>query len=168
MSTTTMMGQSPSRSHRHPVLTRELPKDSPELSDVSGEGDVGVQDDDFGEVGGQRLGKCQLHQPIDAGVVLVGDPRHLWLQGDTVSGRGMAMSFLARAQWLCSRADEASRGAEPLSNQQGCGTSRKRVKYPPPPSRSCCSPGTLQVPGWERKGGECGGDQVPAFSSSAL
>jgi len=85
----------------HPVLTRKLPKDSPELSDVSGEGDVGVQDDDLGEVGGQRLGKRQLHQPVDAGVMLVGDPRHLRLQGDTLSGPGTAMLIPARAGRLC-------------------------------------------------------------------
>lgn len=36
----------------HPVLTRKLPEDSPELSNVSGKGDVRVQDNDLGEVGG--------------------------------------------------------------------------------------------------------------------
>lgn len=34
--------QGPSKSQGHPVLTRKLPKDSPELSNVSGKGDVGV------------------------------------------------------------------------------------------------------------------------------
>lgn len=36
----------------HPVLTRKLSEDSPELSNVSGKGDVCVQDNDLGEVGG--------------------------------------------------------------------------------------------------------------------
>lgn len=85
--------QGSSGSQGHLVLTRKLPKDSPELSDVSGKGDVGVQDNDLGKVGGQCLGKRQLHQPVDARVVLVGDPRHLWLQGDTASGLGTAMAF---------------------------------------------------------------------------
>lgn len=40
------------RPQGHPVLTRKLSKDSPELSNVSGKGDVRVQDNDFGEVGG--------------------------------------------------------------------------------------------------------------------
>lgn len=37
-------------------LTGELPEDSPQLGDVSGKGDVRVQDDDFGEVRGQSFG----------------------------------------------------------------------------------------------------------------
>lgn len=61
--------------------TGELLKDSPELRDVRGEGDVRIQDDDLGQVGGQGLGQRQLHQAVDTGVVLVGDPRHLRLAG---------------------------------------------------------------------------------------
>lgn len=104
-----------------PVLTRKLPKDSPELSDVGGKGDVGVQDDDLGKAGGQRLGKRQLHQPVDAGVVLVGDPRHLRLQSDMASGLGTAMPFPCPGRTaVCARhpaqrrpAEEHNRAVEP-------------------------------------------------------
>lgn len=52
----------------------------PEFSDVSGKGDVSVQDDDSMQVGGQRLGEHQLHEAVDPRVVLVWDPRHLRLK----------------------------------------------------------------------------------------
>ena len=60
--------------------TCELPEDSPELGDVSGEGDVCVQDDDLSHVCGQCLGESQLHQAVDSRIVLIRDPRHLRLQ----------------------------------------------------------------------------------------
>lgn len=58
-------------------------EDSPEFSDVSGEGDVGVEDNDFLQVGGEGLGENQLHQAVDPRVVLVWDPGHLRLQHKT-------------------------------------------------------------------------------------
>lgn len=57
-------------------------EDGPELGDVGGKGDVGVEDDDLVQVGGQGFGEHQLHQAVDPRVVLVGDPRHLRLRGN--------------------------------------------------------------------------------------
>ena len=54
-------------------------EDGPKLGDVGGEGDVGVQHDDLLEVRGQRFGQHQLHEPMDARVVLIGDPGHFRL-----------------------------------------------------------------------------------------
>lgn len=58
-------------------------EDGPEFSDIGGEGDVGVEDDDPVQVGGEGLGEHQLHQTVDPRVVLVGDPGHLRLQRKT-------------------------------------------------------------------------------------
>lgn len=58
-------------------------EDGPEFSDVGGEGDVGVEDNDPVQVGGEGLGEHQLHQAVDPRVVLVGDPGHLRLQRET-------------------------------------------------------------------------------------
>lgn len=48
------------------ALTRELPEDAPELGDVGGEGDVGVQDDDLAQVGRQSFGERELHQAVNS------------------------------------------------------------------------------------------------------
>lgn len=58
-------------------------EDGPELSNVSGEGDVGVKDNDLLQVGGEGLGEDQLHQTVDPRIVLVWDPGHLRLQHKT-------------------------------------------------------------------------------------
>lgn len=55
-------------------LTRKTIKECPELHNVRGESDVSVQDDDSGQAERQDAGKYELHQPIQARVVLVGDP----------------------------------------------------------------------------------------------
>lgn len=47
------------------TLTGELPEDAPELSDVSGKGDVCVQDDDLVQVRRQGFGQRQLHQAVN-------------------------------------------------------------------------------------------------------
>lgn len=47
-------------------LTCELPEDAPELGDVGGEGDVGVQHDDLPQVGRQSFGERKFHQAVNS------------------------------------------------------------------------------------------------------
>lgn len=61
------------------LITFELVEHGPQLSDVCGEGDVCVKDDDPLQVGGESLGQDQLHQAIDPRVMFVGDPGNLRL-----------------------------------------------------------------------------------------
>lgn len=55
-------------------------EDSPKFSNISGKGDVCVQNDDPLQIGRQRLGEHQLHQTVDPRVMFVRDPRHLALK----------------------------------------------------------------------------------------
>lgn len=81
-------------------VTFELVEDSPEFSDVSGERDVCVQDDDSLQVGWQRLGEHELHQAVDSRVMLVGDPWHLRLKHHTRAGLG-SFAMKLYTFWKC-------------------------------------------------------------------
>jgi hypothetical protein len=59
---------------------------SPQLRNVSGKGDISVENNDSLQVGRECLGQYKLHKAINPRVVFVGDPGHFRLDREGEKG----------------------------------------------------------------------------------
>ncbi len=83
------------------LITCELPEDGPQLGDVSGEGDVCIEDDDLWKVGRQSFGERELHQAINSWIVFVWYPWHLRLgEWERDKHRNLWDTSKGAQQWL--------------------------------------------------------------------